>query len=79
MNDIDPFLRKHLGELIEVIARYLEPWVSKGELRCTSPKALVLSLIAIILSHRSLHRLFSGDGSGAETMLKAYIELSASK
>jgi len=76
-DDIDPLLRRHLGELIEVIARYLEPWVCKGELRCTSAKGLVLSLIAIILSHRSLHRLFSGDGSGAETMLKAYTEFSA--
>ena len=58
-DDIDPLLRRHLGELVEVIARYLEPWVSKGELRCASAKTLVLSLIAIILSHRSLHRLFA--------------------
>jgi AcrR family transcriptional regulator len=74
--DIDPLLRRHLGQLVEVIARYLDPWVSRGELRCTSAKALVLSLIAIILSHRSLHRLFSGDGMGPELMFKAYIEFS---
>lgn len=74
-DDIDPLLRRHLGQLVEVIARYLEPWVSRGELRCASAKALVLSLIAIILSHRELHRLFSGDGSGPETMFKAYTEL----
>ncbi len=78
-NDIDPLLRRHLGELIEVIARYLDPWVCKGELRCSSAKALVLSLIAIILSHRSLYRLFSGDGSGAETMLRAFAEFAASE
>ncbi|MGB9230085.1 MAG: helix-turn-helix domain-containing protein, partial [Terracidiphilus sp.] len=30
--DIDPLLRRHLGQLVEVIARYLEPWVSRGEL-----------------------------------------------
>jgi AcrR family transcriptional regulator len=75
-DDIDPLLRRHLGQLVEVIARYLEPWVSRGELRCTSAKALVLSLIAIILSHRSLHRLFSGDGAGPEVLFKAYIEFS---
>ena len=75
--DIDPLLRKHLGELVEVIARYLEPWVSKGELRCASAKTLVLSLVAIILSHRSLHRLFAGDGSSPEALFKAYAELSA--
>jgi AcrR family transcriptional regulator len=78
-DDIAPLLRRHLGELIEVIARYLEPWVSKGELRCSSAKALVLSLIAIILSHRSLHRLFSGDGAGPEAMFKAYSEFATSE
>jgi AcrR family transcriptional regulator len=75
--DIDPLLRKHLGELVEVIARYLEPWVSRGELRCASAKSLVLSLVAIILSHRTLHRLFSGDGSNPEALFEAYAELSA--
>lgn len=78
-DDIDPLLRRHLGELIEVIARYLEIWVNRGELRCTSAKALVLSLIAIILSHGSLHRLFSGDGSSPESLFKAYVEFSASE
>lgn len=78
-DDIDPLLRRHLGELVEVIARYLEPWVSKGELRCSSAKALVLSLIAIILSHRSLHRLFAGDGSSPEALFSAYAEISASE
>jgi AcrR family transcriptional regulator len=70
--DIDPLLRRHLGELVEVVSRYLEPWIRKGELRCTSAKALVLSLIAIILSHSSLHRLFLSDGIGPEEMFKAY-------
>ena len=74
--DIDPLLRKHLGELIEVIARYLEPWVSRGELRCANAKSLVLSLVAIILSHRTLHRLFSGEGSNPEALFEAYAELS---
>jgi AcrR family transcriptional regulator len=74
--DIEPLLRRHLAQLVEVIARYLEPWVARGELRCTSAKALVLSQIAIILSHRSLHRLFSGDGAGPEVLFKAYTEFS---
>jgi TetR/AcrR family transcriptional regulator len=77
--DIDPLLRRHLGQLVEVIARYLEPWVDRGDLRSSSAKALVLSLVAIFLSHRSLHRLFSGDGSGPEAMINAYAEFSAAK
>lgn len=70
--DIDPLLRRHLGELVEVVSRYLEPWIRKGELRCTSAKALVLSLVAIILSHGSLRRLFLSDSLGPEEMFKAY-------
>ena len=41
--DIDPLLRRHLGQLVEVIARYLEPWVSRGELGCSSAKDLCFS------------------------------------
>jgi AcrR family transcriptional regulator len=74
--DIDPLLRRHLGELVEVVARYLEPWVSRGELRCTSAKSLILAQIAIILSHRSLHRVFMGDGDGPEAMFKAFADSS---
>jgi AcrR family transcriptional regulator len=77
-DDIDPLLRRYLSELVEVIARYLEPWVAKGELRCSSAKALVLSLVAIILSQRSLHRLFSADAASPEALFKAYAEFSAS-
>jgi AcrR family transcriptional regulator len=77
--DIDSLLRRHLGQYVEVIARYLEPWVSRGELKCSSAKAFVLTLVAIILSHRSLHRLFSGDGSPPEVMIKAYTEFSIKK
>jgi hypothetical protein len=69
--DIDPLLRRHLGELIEVVARYLEPWVKRGELRCTSAKALILAQVSIVVSHRSLHRLFLRDGSGPEVLFNA--------
>jgi AcrR family transcriptional regulator len=70
--EIDPLLRKYLSELVEVLVRYLEPWVEKGELRCTSAKALVLSLVGIILSHQSLNRLFLGNISGPEFMFESF-------
>lgn len=76
-DDIDPLLRRHLGQLVEVVARYLEPWIARGELRSASAKDLVLSLIAILLSHGSLHRLFANDGSSAEAMFKAYAGFAA--
>lgn len=73
--DVDPVLRKHLGELVEVVARYLEPWLGRGQIRCASAKTLILSLIAIILGHRSLHRLFSPEISGPDEILKAFVEV----
>jgi len=72
--DLDSLLRRHLGQWIEVIARYLEPWVDTGQLRMNNAKALVLSLVAIVLSYRSLHRLFAGQDSNPETMLDVYAE-----
>jgi AcrR family transcriptional regulator len=77
--EIDALMRRHLGQLVEVIARYLEPWVSKGELRCRSAKSLVLSLIGVLLSHQVLHRLFANNGAGAEALIDAYAEFSVSQ
>ncbi len=78
-DEIDPLLRRHLGELVQVVARYLEPWVEKGELRCTSAKTLVLSLIAIILNYGSLHRLFDRDAPSPEALFSACAELSLAR
>lgn len=76
-DEFDPLVRRHLSELIEVLARYLEPWVNRGELRCASAKALVLSLVGIILSHQPLDRLFPSNGAGPEAMFKAFSESAA--
>jgi AcrR family transcriptional regulator len=72
--DLNPLVHRHLGQLVEVMVRYLEPWVSRGELRCPNAKVLVLSLVGIILSHRTLDRLFLGDGSGLEAMFGSFAE-----
>ena len=71
-DDLKPLFRRHLGELIEVVARYVDPWISRGELRCSSAKVLILTLIAIVLSHRSLHPIFSEDQAGPEAMFETY-------
>lgn len=73
--DFDPLLRRHLGELIEVIAHYLEPWIEKGELCCPNGKTAVLALIALVVGHDSLQRMFSTQASGLETMFAAYTDL----
>lgn len=73
-NDIDPLLRKYLGELVEVVTRYLEPWVKRGELRCASAKALVFSLIGISFCHRPLYRLFPTDSISLESVFSAFVD-----
>jgi AcrR family transcriptional regulator len=73
-DDIDPMLRKHLGQLVEVVARYLEPWARKGELREANTKTVVLALIAIVVNYRSLDRLFMCGGTGSEAIFKAYAD-----
>src|SRR3569833_315403 len=73
-DDLDPLLRRHLGELVEVIARYLQPWAERGELRCSSAKTLVLTLIAIVLSRGPLRRVFLGDAENLNSLFEAYSE-----
>ena len=72
--DLDPLLRLHLGELVEVVARYLEPWVERGELHCANAKTLVLTLIAIVLSRGPLRRVFVGDSASLPAMFETYSE-----
>jgi AcrR family transcriptional regulator len=73
MNEsFDPLVRKHLGELIEVVARYLEPWIKNGELRGSNAKTVILTLIGIVISHNSLQRVFLGKELGPERMFEAY-------
>jgi AcrR family transcriptional regulator len=76
--DIDPLLRKHLGELVEVVAHYLQPWVERGALRASSAKALILALIALVLSHRPLRRIFTGEVISPQVLFEAYAEFCVS-
>jgi AcrR family transcriptional regulator len=73
-DDIDPLLRKHLGQLVEVVARYLEPWIQRGELRCSNAKTLVLTLIAIVLSRGPLRRVFVGEADNLNSLFETYSE-----
>jgi len=72
--DLDALLRRHLGELVEVVARYLRPWIEKGEIRTTNARTLVLTLIAIVLSRGPLRRVFQDDAAGTHALFDAYAE-----
>ena len=73
--NFDPLVRKHLGELVEVVARYLDPWIQNGELRCGNAKTLILTLVGIVISHDSLQRVFLGKELGPERMFEAYASI----
>ncbi len=70
-DDVDLLLRKHLGELVGVVAGYLAPWVEKGELRCTNAKALVLTLTIVYLSQKFADRMFNDHPMDMESILAA--------
>jgi AcrR family transcriptional regulator len=71
-DDFDPFARRQLGQLIEVIAHYLDPWIKKGERRTANAKTVVLTLIGIVISCNPLQRVFTGEVLSLEQMLEAY-------
>ena len=70
-SDFDPLVREHLGALVDVVARYLEPWIKTGDLRCTNAKTVIFALIAILMSHSSLERVFPGEGLQPGGMFEA--------
>ncbi len=73
-DELDPLLRRHLGEQVEVIARYLDPWIQRGELRCANAKTLVLTLIAIVLGRGPLHRVFNIGVDHLPALFEAYAQ-----
>lgn len=72
--DFNPLARKHLGEFVGLTARYLDPWIKSGELRCPDSRAIVYTLIAIVASYSALQSVFDPEGVGASTMLRVYAE-----
>ena len=42
--DINSLLRCHLGELVEIVAHYRDPFIARGKSRCASAKTLLITL-----------------------------------
>jgi len=70
--DVDELLRKYLREQVEIIAGYLQPWISRGELQCSNPRALVMLLAIIAFSDHSLRRVFSEEIPFPSAILDVY-------
>jgi TetR/AcrR family transcriptional regulator len=73
--ELDQLLRQHLGEFVEVLARYLEPWIVRGQLHCSNAKALIFALIAIVGLHEPIYRAFSTDGDSIRTIFDSFAEM----
>ncbi|MDE3202204.1 MAG: TetR/AcrR family transcriptional regulator [Acidobacteriota bacterium] len=75
--DLDPLFKKHLVELVEVVARYLNPWIEKGELQSPDARSLILTLVAIVLSCDPLKRIFGVDIVQSTGLLALFSDLNA--
>jgi AcrR family transcriptional regulator len=73
-SELNVMMRSHLGELVEVIARYLEPWIARGELHCCNAKALICALIAIVGFHEPLYCALSAETDGLNATFEAFAE-----
>jgi AcrR family transcriptional regulator len=74
-NDFAPLASRHLREVVEVIARNLDPWHGKGELRSSDTRTVVLTIIAIVLSYNSISQLFSSNGPEIDSIRDAYLDM----
>jgi hypothetical protein len=72
--DINPMLRRHLGEFIEVIARYLEPWARAGAGRSANARAVVLAMISLAVNYSSLHSMFLSSRAVPDAVFGAYAD-----
>jgi hypothetical protein len=73
--ELDPLLRKHLRELVEVIAGYLQPWIDNGQLQCANAKVVVLTFVAIVLNYNSVFSVFSESMPGLATTLDVHADV----
>jgi AcrR family transcriptional regulator len=74
--ELDPLLRKHLRELVEVIAGYLQPWIDNGQLQCANAKVVVLTFVAIVVNYNSVFSVFSDVMPGLATTLDVHADVS---
>lgn len=70
--DFEQLLRNYLAELVEVIARYLEPWIRDGARRGDGSRGVVLALVSFAACHGILHNIFQREDSDSEATFGAF-------
>jgi AcrR family transcriptional regulator len=77
--DVDVLLKRHVGEFVEVVTRYLDPWVAKdgvggGKFLSRNTRGLVLALVSVAVFCPSLERVFPvTSASAAEALVETYV------
>lgn len=73
-DEVDARIQRHIGPLIEVVARYIDPWIESGAIRAANSKALIATLIAIGMSDDVLSRVFSHNSPAVGTLSETFAE-----
>jgi len=71
--DIEPLLRRYLGQLVEILASYVEPWLVRGDLTERNPKAVVLAFASIVFSYPAVQTVFGSDTPRPDKLVEVYI------
>lgn len=73
--DVDTLLRRHLGEFVEVVARYLDPWTHGSRFISHDSRDLVMTLVSIAVFRHSLKRVFP-SAPAPTAAVEAFADLS---
>jgi AcrR family transcriptional regulator len=74
-SDLELLLRRHLSDLIDVIALYVDQWAGGGSFLAGKSKPLVLAMIAIALNQSFLMHVFSADLGNKQCITDAWVSL----
>lgn len=72
-DEVVPLLDKHVGQLVQVLAGYLENWISAGELPAVSPATLVRAMALIVASDQVFSRMFAKVNASQQRVFSDFI------
>lgn len=71
-DDVTPLLRRHLSELIEVVAGYLERWIATRDLPEADPRGLVVTMAVMVCSGQCFSRIFAEEFGKQQRIFSEY-------
>ena len=65
--DVAALLQRHLGEFVEILVKYLDPWTQGGGI-AGNARSLVMAVVSLTVFRRSFERIFPAAFAGADTV-----------